>query len=213
MKGTTHLLIGAAIGAAEGLFYQMDFKSGLLCLGIAAFSGLAADLDGNSILNRKVTQASKLIRGTVLVSGIMMATVLYLLFRYRGYANTEITGAAAALCILGMIFREGLIRNILLSLIGLSFVYAGVRYHMSWLAGFGVFVAAAPWFKHRGFTHTVWAAAYWGVLGWGLEHASGQPGIMVAAAAGYLSHLAADTLTPAGVKWLYPLAGKTFKLR
>ncbi|WP_397310191.1 hypothetical protein [Paenibacillus darwinianus] len=30
--------------------------------------------------------------------------------------------------------------------------------------------------------------------------------------AGYLSHLAADTWSPSGVKWLYPLFPKTFRL-
>ncbi|MBW7461523.1 metal-dependent hydrolase, partial [Paenibacillus sepulcri] len=32
------------------------------------------------------------------------------------------------------------------------------------------------------------------------------------ATAGYLSHLLADTLTPSGVKWFYPLYKKSVKL-
>jgi inner membrane protein len=58
---------------------------------------------------------------------------------------------------------------------------------------------------HRGMTHTLWAVVLWGVIGMGLEKQLRIDGIMIVAVAGYASHLLADSLTPNGVKWLYPL--------
>ncbi|MNI97947.1 inner membrane protein [compost metagenome] len=77
----------------------------------------------------------------------------------------------------------------------------------------GAFVVIAPWLKHRGMTHTLWALAAWTALGYQLELEWGYPGLMLASGAGYFSHLAADTLTPSGVKWFSPLLRKSFKLR
>jgi inner membrane protein len=84
---------------------------------------------------------------------------------------------------------------------------------MNWLIGFGLFVAWAPWLKHRGMTHTIWAVPIWGIIAWGLEKQLQVEGLAITAMLGYLSHLIADTLTPSGVKWLYPLVKKSFKIR
>jgi inner membrane protein len=84
---------------------------------------------------------------------------------------------------------------------------------MNWLMGLGLYVAWVPWLNHRGLSHTVWALIIWGAIGWGLEKQLQIQGIAAVAAFGYLSHLVADTLTPSGVKWLYPLFDRTIKLR
>lgn len=62
-------------------------------------------------------------------------------------------------------------------------------------------------------THTIWALIGWGAIGWGLESQSGVEGVTAVAIAGYASHLLTDTMTPSGVKWLYPLYKKPIKLR
>ena len=57
---------------------------------------------------------------------------------------------------------------------------------------------------HRGVTHSLLAV---GVCAWGAS-AKGAPGWTVEPlAVGYLSHLAADMLTPAGLRLLWPLRG------
>ncbi|RKN70094.1 hypothetical protein D7M11_31205 [Paenibacillus ginsengarvi] len=49
-------------------------------------------------------------------------------------------------------------------------------------------------------------------MGWELEHQLQIQGIMMVTIVGYLSHLIADTLTPSGVKWFYPLHKRSIKL-
>jgi inner membrane protein len=119
---------------------------------------------------------------------------------------------AVAMLILGLITKEGTIRNALVSAVGCALLYAGWDSQQNWLMGFGLFVAWVPWLKHRGMTHTVWALILWGAIGRGLEQRLGIDGVSVVAVAGYASHLIADTLTPNGVKWLYPIYKKSIKL-
>lgn len=212
MKGTTHLAIGAAIGGAAATYYEMDFKTGAVCTAIAAFSALAADLDGRNIMSGKLDKASGLLRSSMIGLGVFL--IGYVI--YSRYIMNEVMRetviAAVAITLLGILLKEGTIRNILLSLAGAALALWGGYGQMWWLAGLGLFIAIAPWLKHRGLTHTIWALAVWAGIGAGLEAQLGIPGLMRASAAGYLSHLVADTLTPQGVKWLYPLSRKSIRL-
>ena len=65
------------------------------------------------------------------------------------------------------------------------------------------------WFKifnygaqHRGFMHSLWAVFVLGVIAIRIFGVSNQ--IAIAIIATYLTHLLLDTITPAGVYWLYP---------
>jgi inner membrane protein len=181
-------------------------------IAIASFSALSADLDGPSLLSSKLGRISKLIRNLVLMSGIFLtASVLYLYFFqhlfYRTYAVIAVTTL-----LLGFVARAGFIRNALVSLVGLGLISSGLVWSMTWLISFGVYVAWVPWLKHRGMTHTVWAFLWWGSIGWGLQQQLQIQGVMIVSMLGYLSHLLADTLTPSGVKWFYPLYKKSIKL-
>ena len=117
------------------------------------------------------------------------------------------------LLLLGLVAKRGVIRNAIVSLTGGGLLVFGWLHGYDWLVGLGGFVVWAPWLKHRGMTHTLWALIGWGAIGWGLERQSGVVGVAAVAVAGYASHLLADTMTPSGVKWLYPLYKKPFKLR
>ncbi|MGN7381757.1 metal-dependent hydrolase [Paenibacillus sp. SAFN-117] len=212
MKGSTHLAIGAAIGVFAGLYHSMDFKEGAMCVAAAAFSSLSADLDGNSILSGKLDKMSKLLRESILGLGILsVGAVLYFYF-YRHLFYMEWTMVATALFLLGLITRQGVIRNFLLSLIGIGLIYWGWQNEMIWMAGLGLFISWAPWLKHRGMTHTLWAVFLWWAIGLGLERQVGIEGIAALSAISYFSHLLADTFTPSGVKWLYPLYKKPIRL-
>lgn len=57
-------------------------------------------------------------------------------------------------------------------------------------------------FGHRGITHSLFAVA--ALLGAAAFYLSALPGWAIAMAAGYLSHLAADWLTPSGIPLLWP---------
>ncbi|WP_409346412.1 metal-dependent hydrolase [Paenibacillus sp. MBLB4367] len=212
MKGSTHLAIGTAIGAVAAAYYPFTWKHAALYVAVSAFSALSADLDGPSMLSSKLGKASKLLREFVLWGGVLlMAGVLYL-FLMQNRFYPELTAAAVMVFLLGFVAKEGVIRNALVSVIGCGLIYAGWSMQMNWLMGFGLFVVWAPWLKHRGMTHTVWAVILWGAIGWGMENQLQVEGIAAVSVLGYVSHLVADTLTPAGVKWLYPLYKKSIKL-
>ncbi|MNH84190.1 inner membrane protein [compost metagenome] len=213
MKGTTHMAIGIAIGAVAAAHYPFSPKSTALYLAVSAFSALSADLDGPSMLSSRIGKLSGSLRSLLLWSGFIATSILIYQYFSLGVVYPEYTAASLAIFMLGLLTREGMIRNTLISVIGGGFIYASFLWQMYWLGGLGLFIAIAPWLKHRGMTHTVWAVIIWGVIGQGLEKQLQLPGIMSVATLGYLSHLIADTLTPSGVKWLYPIYKKPFKLR
>jgi inner membrane protein len=213
MTGKTHLMIGAAIGAVAAASHSPDMEDSLLYVCVAAFSALAADLDGPSMLSSRLTKLSKQIRELALWGGLVyLAISAYLYFTGEPLSPLWAGGSIAAV-LLGLVMKQGAIRNALVSAVGLYLVYHGAIHEQTWLIGLGAFVVWAPWLKHRGMTHTVWILPLWAWLGWGLEQQLGAPGLGMTAMLGYLSHLVADTLTPSGVKWLYPLIKKSFKLR
>lgn len=60
-------------------------------------------------------------------------------------------------------------------------------------------------FGHRGITHSLAAVAVGGAL---LQSAGMAVGIVLPLVIGYLSHLFADMLTPSGLRFAWPLAGR-----
>lgn len=213
MTGKTHLAIGAAVGAAASVYYPFTLENAAIYIAVAGFSALSADLDGPSMLSAKLSKISRLIRELTLWSGFLLAGIICYYFFTDRTPSPLYIGVAGAVFLLGLVAKQGVIRNVLASAVGIIVMYAGYYYQMNWLIGFGLFAAWVPWLKHRGMTHTVWAVPIWGAIGWGLENQLQLEGIAIVAMLGYLSHLVADTLTPSGVKWLYPLTKKSFKIR
>ncbi|WP_058301257.1 metal-dependent hydrolase [Gorillibacterium timonense] len=212
MKGSTHLTIGTAIGIGAAAVYSHSLTQAALLITAASFSALAADLDGASLLSSKLSKVSRVIRILAPWAGVLAVVALVLYGTRNGFAPLP-SAAAVALLLLGLTAKEGAIRNALVSAIGCALLYAAWMGDSRGLLGLGAFVVIAPWLKHRGLTHTIWALALWAAIGRQLEAEWAIPGLAAASAAGYLSHLAADTLTPSGVKWLSPLVKKSFKLR
>lgn len=111
--------------------------------------------------------------------------------------------------------------------VGLALVLAG-RADLAVL-GEAVMVALAslpdydhrvPFITHRGITHTVWFAlavgAVLGGVGWALAGRPAAPGASTLGVFGFgvgtlavLAHLLGDVLTPAGIKPLWPLWGRS----
>ncbi|RJX39488.1 metal-dependent hydrolase [Paenibacillus pinisoli] len=213
MRGKTHLAIGAVVGAGAAALYSSDLSESHMYIGIAAFSALCPDLDGPSILSSKITKASKKIREVALWGGILYLGIILLLWLSGKPIPPLAAGGSLAAVLMGLTMKQGAIRNALVSAVGVYLVSLGTSMDELWLTGLGIFVIIAPWLKHRGMTHTVWMLPIWWWLGLGLEQYLKLDGIAVTAMLGYLSHLAADTLTPSGVKWLYPLMKKSIKLK
>lgn len=212
MKGSTHLAIGVAVGAAAAAYFPFRPDHAAIYLSVAAFSALAADLDGSSLLSGKLSKLSRWLRDFGLWAGLLLVIGNAYLYFALDRFYPLFSAISATILLLGLVTSQGIIRNALVSLIGFAMIYAGVRMDHAWLLHLGVFVAWVPWLDHRGMTHTVWALLLWGAIGWELETQLGIEGVMATAVAGYASHLLADTLTPAGVKWLFPLFKKSFKL-
>ncbi|MBD8497216.1 metal-dependent hydrolase [Paenibacillus arenosi] len=212
MKGTTHLAIGVTIGMGAAAYFPFSFKSAGLYVAISAFSALSADLDGPSLLSRRIGQLSRWIRESIVWLGAVLVAGLAYQYVINEHVNMEWTMGAFIIFLLGFITKEGIIRNAIVSLIGAVLMFIGWQSHMYWLIGFGLFVAWAPWLSHRGLTHTIWAVIFWGMIGYGLEQQLQVEGIMAVSVLGYVSHLVADTLTPRGVKWFYPLYKKSIRL-
>ncbi|RUS48725.1 metal-dependent hydrolase [Cohnella sp. AR92] len=212
MKGSTHLAIGTAIGAVASVYYPFELQDAVCYVAVAAISALSADLDGTSMLSSKLGKLSHWIRESALWTGVLSAIILASFYFTEHTFYPKYAILTGSLVLLGLVMKEGALRNALVSLCGIGLLYAGWTNGWNWLMGFGVFVAVAPWLPHRGLTHTVWAVAAWWLIARGLENQLEVEGIATVATAGYLSHLAADTLTPSGVKWLYPLVRKSFRM-
>jgi len=212
MKGTTHLAIGAAIGTAAALYYPFQPKHAAIYLSVAAFSALAADLDGTSLLNGKLGKLSRWIRDFGIWTGFILVIGNGYLYFLQDRFYPAFAAIAATILLLGLVTSQGTIRNALVSLMGIGLIYMGWQMKQTWLLELGAFVAWVPWLKHRGMTHTVWALIAWWAIGRELENELDIGGIAATAVAGYVSHLLADTFTPQGVKWLFPISRKSFKM-
>jgi inner membrane protein len=212
MKGSTHLAIGAAIGTAAAIYFPFHLNHAAIFLSVSTFSALVADLDGSSLLSGKLSKLSRWLRDFGLWAGLLLVIGNAYLYFSRDLFNPTLAAMSVTILLLGLVTSQGTIRNVLVSLIGIGLLYAGWHSKQNWLLQLGVFVAWVPWLKHRGMTHTVWALILWGEIGWGLETQLKIQGIMATSVAGYASHLLADTLTPSGVKWLFPLYKRSIKI-
>ncbi|AWB45635.1 metal-dependent hydrolase [Paenibacillus sp. CAA11] len=212
MKGSTHLTLGVAIGTAAAVYYPFSVQHAAIYIATSAVSALSADLDGPSLLSSRIGKVSKWLHRSLPVIGILLLVLLAYQYAAHGVIDPALGAATGITLLPGLILQEGTLRNLLVSLCGGGLIYAGLTYGMPWLAGLGLFAVCAPWLKHRGLTHTLWALILWWFIGRGLEEQVQVPSLGLIAGAGYLSHLIADTLTPSGVKWLYPIWKKPFRL-
>ena len=212
MKGSTHANRRRRYRGSRLRVLSDRSESGAIYMAVAVFSALSADLDGASILTGRLSKLSVQLRELAIWAGLLSLAVLGYLYFDSGRMYPAFAAIAGTLSLLGFVSKEGFIRNALVSVVGGIIIYFGWKIELGWLIGLGAFVAVVPWLAHRGMTHTVWAIAIWAWIGYGLEQQVGIEGIMLVAAAGYISHLVLDTLTPLGVKWLYPLINKSIKL-
>lgn len=60
MKGRTHLTIGLGIGAVASVSQSLETIPVILVA--SGLASLAPDLDGNNLLNKRVTKTAKLIK-------------------------------------------------------------------------------------------------------------------------------------------------------
>jgi inner membrane protein len=222
MKGHTHLAVGLGIGVI-GSFNQ-PIEQIPIILVTAGIASLAADLDGNNLLNKRVTKSVKQFKkvGLVIAVAIMLLSVVSTFLaenslpflKENGFnlqSNFLLFGVGAV--VLGFALRsQETLKNIIMSLIGLVLIYYAAIHEIWWLVMFAFYIGGAGWFSHRGTTHTLWALTYWGIMSYFLEQSTGIEGLALVSTLSYLSHIVGDMLTKRGVKFLYPLTKKVFRI-
>lgn len=223
MKGRTHLTIGLGIGVVASVSQTPEMIP--VVLGATAVASLAPDLDANNLLNRHVTKTAKQIKkGGQFVGWTLMVLSLvsyflnvnFLPFLDNDWLSQQykllFIGLGAILIALSMRSQETL-KNILMSILSLFLLYYAITDELWWLVMFAVYIGAAGWFPHRGLTHTVWALAYWAYMSYLLQVSTGAENLAIISTLAYLSHILGDMMTKQGVKFLYPLMNKVFKIR
>jgi inner membrane protein len=222
MKGHTHLAVGVGIGVIAS--FGQPIEQIPIILVTAGIASLAADLDGNNLLNKRVTKTVKLFKkvGLVIALAIMLLSVVSSLLDENSFPILDekwfnlqykllIFGVGAV--ILGFALRsQETLKNILMSLIGVILIYFAATNAIWWLVMFAFYIGGAGWFSHRGTTHTLWALSYWMVMSYYLEESTGIEGLALVSSLSYLSHIIGDMLTKRGVKFLHPLTKKVFRI-
>jgi inner membrane protein len=214
MTGKVHLGIGAVLGMVTAASFTTTLEDAAIIVGIAMFSALVPDIDGNSLLVSKLNNVVTFLRLVLLYGGFGFACWL----GYNYYITNEIDQAYAGIAISAILVgsllnNKGPARNLMVSAIGVCMFYYGLVLDAwtFWLILLGLYIMVAPWLPHRGLTHSIWALLLWGLIAYLAEQEFGLEGIMKAAVAGYLSHLVADMFTAKGIKWLAPITDKAFK--
>ena len=211
MRGSSHLAIGLITGVAvAGLVPHVPFS--VAGIALAGFSSLAPDLDHpNSHLSKRLGFVQQYVRWAFVAVGAALALYTHFLLPLGPDRRMGFT-AALAFGLIGVAMQGGSVRRLALLFTGLCTVVAGFYTEFLWLSMLGAFIAVAPFTSHRSWTHTLWAAALWTYIGHLANYTLGWHGVAWFAGAGYVSHLVADSLTKAGVKWLMPLTDVCFKI-
>ncbi|WP_427340767.1 metal-dependent hydrolase [Caloranaerobacter sp. DY30410] len=124
---------------------------------------------------------------------------------FRGYTHISINIA------LFLILRDYFIINrpigLVIIFLALGSVLADIDHPSSIIGKFFIPINAVV--KHRnGYTHSLLGAFLFTVPILLIDKV-----YFVTALVGYISHLLVDTLTPAGVKWLFPFKNKSYSLK
>ncbi|WP_085993362.1 metal-dependent hydrolase [Oceanobacillus senegalensis] len=223
MRGRTHLTIGLGIGVVACVNQPFDMMP--VILAASGVASLAPDLDANNLLNRRVTRTAKWIKEIgvfVAVAMILLAMLTYIFdleflpFLDESWFNQQnsllLLGWGAV--ILGISLRnQETVKNILMSIIGFFLLSYAVNHEIGWLMMFAIYLGGVGWFAHRGLTHTIWALTYWWYMSHLLELSMEIDGLALISTLAYLSHIIGDMLTKQGVKFLYPITNKVFRMR
>lgn len=223
MRGRTHLTIGLGIGAIGSISQPLEMMPVILVA--SGLASLAPDLDGNSLLNKRVTKTAKMVKKNgIFIGGILIVLSFitffldlhFLSFIDEKWFNQQnkllLLGCGAVILGLSLKSQETL-KNFLMSILSLFLLYYAVTNELWWLVMFALYIGGAGWFAHRGLTHTMWAFMYWWYMSYLLEVNTKVDGLALISMLAYLSHLVGDMLTKKGVKFLFPLTNKVFRIR
>lgn len=223
MKGRTHLTIGLGIGAIASVTQPLEMMPVILIA--SGVASLAPDLDGNNLLNKRITKTAKLIKKRgVFIGGILIALAIVTLILNENFwpflderwleQQNKLFLLGLGAVILGFSLRsQETLKNILMGIISLFLLYYAGTNELWGLVMFAIYIGGVGWFAHRGPTHTIWALIYWWYMSHLIEVNTAVDGIALISTIAFLSHIVGDMLTKKGVKFLYPLTNKVFRIR
>lgn len=212
MKGTAHVLIGAAAGAGICLYQDTSLLTIAIGATVGAVAGVIPDLDTNGLASNAVTLSKKKVKTPLFLMGI--GVMFYAVFQlFSGSADTSFAkqaGIGAGMLILSMIMTQ----KRMLTITGAGVVMAGVALDWTWLLLFGIYVIIASFLPHRSYTHSLLGLLFFAVIAKMAQADLNLDGIYLAGITGYASHLIADMkilpMNRRGVKIFAPVWNKEF---
>ncbi|TYS14853.1 metal-dependent hydrolase [Rossellomorea vietnamensis] len=190
MNGTAHMVIGAGAGLLASQYLQAAPEETLLLIGAGVVSGLIPDLDVDGKLRNTFTSSHKFLMSLAQLIGIAVIV-------YSWWAGTDAEmwrGIAAGLAI--MLVSVFIKKRHLLTVAGTGALTGGLFLDENWLWLFGIYIIIASLVSHRSYTHSLLGLAFYAIILYYLQISIAIKGILLAGAAGYMSHLVAD------MKWL-----------
>lgn len=206
MKGSIHLLAGAATGFAVAHVTDADPTMTLTFVTIGGITALFPDMDINGKLSNKITFSYKALRTFVQTLGFILIVFSFIEFHdYRMW--------------LGILFGVGIVaithfisRRFMLTLTGLFVLCAGIYLTETWIILLGVYIIIASFVSHRTYTHSLVGLLFFMWIAYEFDRYISIDGVFLTCILGYSSHLLLDMkwipFNKRGVKLLLPFSKK-----
>lgn len=208
MKGTSHLILGAATGFGVAYLLQADPTTTMMFVGLGGVTGLIPDIDSNGKLSNKITLSHTFIRTLIQTIGLLI-----LLFSYFKFSDIE-RWMGIGIGIAVFLLATFITRRFMLTVTGFGVIVVGLYFTEIWIILLGVYITIASFIAHRSYTHSLLGVLFFGVIAYLFEERMGIHGIFITCMFGYISHLIADMkvfpFNKRGVKWFLPFSKKEF---
>lgn len=208
MKGSSHALIGVAVGAVAGYQVQPDIVTIAVSSVIGGVSALVPDLDTNGLASNHITISKKVSQWLMHAIGIGIFIAITYQYFTTGFTPSILLYGGVGLLL--FVVSRFITQKRMLTLTGLLVMLLGFVMHQSTgILLAGSYIIIASFLPHRSYTHSLLGLAFYAFI---LHHLHRQwpiDGLMLAGIAGYASHLLADMkllpMNRRGVKWFAPI--------
>ncbi len=208
LKGTAHMTIGAAAGAAVAVTLQTETAASLFLVGLGLVSGLIPDLDIDGKLSNKITISHTFFRKITQFIGLLL--IIYSYFKGLDPEKWYGIGAGTTVIIIASFIKQ----RTMLTITGIAVLIGGFFLKENWLGLLGIYIIFASFVAHRSYTHSVIGLIFFSIIAFQLEASLKLEGVFTACVLGYISHLVADMkflpFNKRGVKLFLPFSTKEF---